>query len=140
MITNTTKQKTRPKPTDYDINLKYLCPNCSQEHWLSYLESSTKNFKIVCECGAMFLIKRVIGFELKYQKKKKKQIIEEKKPVIGEDMPENLLVESTKVLIQYGFTENEAKKMLVESYQKNPLKNISELIKRTLAALGDNNE
>jgi hypothetical protein len=56
------------RPIDYDIHLKYRCKSCDQDHWLSYLEASTNNFKVVCDCGTVFKLKRVVGFTLKYQK------------------------------------------------------------------------
>lgn len=64
---NKTKTKKLQKPIEADIHLKYRCNKCGLDHWLSYREASTKNFKVVCSCGSVFKVKRLVGFKLKYE-------------------------------------------------------------------------
>lgn len=64
---NKTKTKKLQKPIESDIHLKYRCRKCGLDHWLSYREASTKNFKVVCSCGSVFKVKRLVDFKLKYE-------------------------------------------------------------------------
>jgi hypothetical protein len=128
------------KPTDYDIHLKYLCSECGGAHWLSYLEASTKNFKIVCCCGNVFGVRRVTGFNLDYFSKPKTteaaaQISEEVKKEEPKDIPLQLLNKASKVLVGYGFTMAESISMIKSCYSSNPTEDISVLIKQTLVSL-----
>ena len=54
------------EPVDCDLSLIYRCPKCNIEHWLSLNEARTKNFKVVCDCDAIFRVKRVKGIKIKY--------------------------------------------------------------------------
>lgn len=143
MITQTTIEKTSQKPIDYDIHIKYKCPKCDQEHWLSYLQASTKNFKVVCPCGLLFKVKRVVGFDLKYNNKKKKIIqkpleSEQNNPIAPEPVkviatpPVDLIDRSVKILVGYGFTKDEAESLLIKSYEDNPVNDLTSLVKQTL--------
>ena len=147
MITKTTTEKISQKPIDYDIHIKYKCPKCSQEHWLSYLQSSTKNFKVVCSCGLLFRVKRVIGFDLRYKKKSKpvkseqlsesvkiepENIVKPEPVKIVPKPPVDLIEKAVKILVGYGFTENEADELLIKSYENNPVNDLTSLIKQTL--------
>jgi len=139
------------KPVEYDIHLKYICYNCGQVHWLSFLEASTKNFKIACYCGKVFQVKRVSAFKIKYIKKSKilnKQATKPKTPktydtlskekILHPDnqekikVPENLLNQCVKLLVNYGYGHKEAIDLISKSYQKKPTDNVVELIKQTL--------
>lgn len=133
METTTTKKK-RQKPTDHDIHLKYLCDQCGQTHWLSYLEASTKGYKVVCDCGNIFQVKTVVGFELKYSITQPKS--PEIKPVeISATISSDLLDAGSKALIKYGFTKSEAEDLLSRCYSQNPVNDISILVKTTLQSL-----
>jgi DNA-directed RNA polymerase subunit RPC12/RpoP len=128
-----TKKKLQ-KPIDQDIHLKYRCQKCSQEHWLSYKEASTIQFKIVCDCGEVFRVKRVIGFELKFKNQKSKQ----NKPTADnavkepEKTPIDLLEKSVILLVGYGFTKKESIDLINASYTKNPVNDFALLVKQTL--------
>jgi len=122
------KTKKNQKPTEYDIHLKYLCPQCGCSHWLSFLESSTKNYKLVCDCGCVFKVKRTEKFKIKYVESKCQQIVEKNKPVI----PNDILNKASAVLINYGFTKNEAIDLIKQSFHKKPEQNISSLVKTAL--------
>jgi hypothetical protein len=122
------------KPTEYDIHLQYRCPGCCNIHWLSFLESSTKNFKVVCDCGCVFKVKRTTGFKLRYTTKPKSiQQKESKTP--QSTIPEDLLNRAIEALLPYGFTKNESKELLSKAYSNKQTKDIGLLIKNTLEIL-----
>ena len=122
-----TKKKLQ-KPIDQDIHIKYRCPQCSQDHWLSYKEASTINFKIVCDCGEVFKVKRVVGFQLKFKSVKPKLVEIPKIPV-------ELLEKSVTLLVSYGFTKTEASELINASYINNPVDDFGTLVKQTLESL-----
>lgn len=130
------------KPTEHDIHLKYLCQQCGQTHWLSFLEASTKNFKIVCCCGNSFKIKRVDGFKLKYANIKKKPTVVQhtsdsmvSDKLKEQEVPVDLLNNCVKILIGYGYDKQESIELLSSMYRKNPVDSVSSLVKQTLASL-----
>jgi hypothetical protein len=75
------QQTKNQKPIEYDIHFKYLC-SCGQFHWLTYNETTTKNFFIVCDCNKKIKIKTIDSIKIKYKKKKKKEIISDTKDTI----------------------------------------------------------
>lgn len=131
------------KPIEHDIHLKYSCNKCGQPHWLSFLEASTKNFKIVCDCGKVFKVKRVKDFKLTYYKKSKNQSIDstnketvtEKIDTPTQEIPIDLLRESVKILVGYGYEKEEAVDILSKSYHKKPTNNVVFLVKQTLESV-----
>jgi hypothetical protein len=132
------------KPTEYDIHLKYLCQQCGETHWLSFLEASTKNFKVVCSCGNTFKIKRVDGFKLKYTNRKKKSTVVQhtSDPILldnttEQEIPVDLLNSCVKILTGYGYEKEESIDLLSSAYRKNPVDSVSSLVKQTLASLKD---
>jgi hypothetical protein len=132
------------KPTEHDIHLKYLCSHCGETHWLSFLEASTKNFKIVCCCGNTFKVKRVDGFKLKYANRKKKSTVVQHttNPMVSnslteQEIPIDLLHNCVKILIGYGYDKQESIELLSSTYRKNPVDSVSSLVKQTLASLKD---
>ena len=139
-----TKQHHPQKPIEHDIHLKYRCAKCGQDHWLSYLEASTKQFKIACHCGKVFVVKRLSGFKLKYFEKPPVIIplVESVSPVVIDPpiiekpkIPVDLLNKSVTLLIGYGFTQAEAKELLNSSYEQNPIDDYASLVKQTLKLL-----
>ena len=147
------KKCRQQKPIEHDIHLKYRCAKCGQDHWLSYLEASTKQFKIACYCGKVFVVKRLSGFKLRYFNKKPPVVIipvvESVSPVVESicpvviappiiekpKIPVDLLDKSVSLLIGYGFTATEAKELLHTSYEQNPIDDYASLLKQTLSLL-----
>lgn len=132
------------KPIEHDIHLKYLCQQCEETHWLSFLEASTKNFKIVCHCGNIFKVKRVDGFKLKYANRKKKSAIVQhtSDPMVSDslteqEIPIDLLNNCVKILTGYGYDKKESIDLLSSAYRENPVDSVSSLVKQTLASLKD---
>ena len=139
-----TKLHHHQKPIEHDIHLKYRCAKCGQDHWLSYLEASTKQFKIACHCGKVFVVKRLSGFKLKYFEKPPViiPVVESAPPVVVDPpviekpkIPVDLLNKSVTLLIGYGFTQAEAKELLNSSYEQNPIDDYASLVKQTLKLL-----
>ena len=139
-----TKTHHHQKPIEHDIHLKYRCAKCGQDHWLSYLEASTKQFKIACHCGKVFVVKRLSGFKLKYFEKPPViiPVVESAPPVVVDPpviekpkIPVDLLNKSVTLLIGYGFTQAEAKELLNSSYEQNPIDDYASLVKQTLKLL-----
>lgn len=114
------------KPIDTDIHLKYRCKKCTQDHWLSLKEASTKNFKVVCDCGKVFGVRLVTGFKLRYAQKPVKKL---------NNIPVDLLDRSVKLLVGYGFTIQEATESITKSYMENPNDDFASLVKQTLASM-----
>lgn len=140
------KNKTKNlKPIDIDGHFKYRCPNCGIDHWASFKEASTKNFIIVCDCETVFSVKRIVTIDIVYAKSKKpKQKTEtppQKQIVVKSNkesakIPNQLLEKATKMLVALGFTNEEAIKMLTETYASSPTENITLLVKNSVAKIG----
>lgn len=130
------------KPIDIDVHLKYLCPNtnCGYSHWLSLKETQTKNFKVVCDCGTVFLPKSIKKLKVVYCATKK--IFEKKtKNVItiakeDSDISQELLDKAKKTLIAYGFDAIEAESLIKDSYKQKPEQDCVKLVKNTLVLFG----
>lgn len=137
------------KPIDADIHLKYRCPNpdCHIDHWLSLLETQTKNFKVVCDCGTIFLPKRISKIKTIYSKKPKQvpsvessiESTKEKTIEKTNTIDRAILDSSSAVLCVYGFTKKEAIDLILEAYDKNPTEDSGELVKLALKIFGDKN-
>lgn len=131
-----TKKKNQ-KPIDYDLHLKYRCPNnkCNCEHWLSIKETKTKNFKVVCDCETTFSPKQIKKIKIVYLEKEEVKDTETKQPE-KETIPNDLLEKSTETLVNYGFTKEESQKLLISSYIKNITEDCATLIKKALKSIG----
>lgn len=142
-----TKKKNQ-KPIDLDIHLKYRCTNplCEQDHWLSIKEAKTKNFKIVCDCGVVYKPKLIKTIKIIYSHKKKQKKPKSEKLIVErkqtpkekfEGIDIDLLKRCVKVLIGYGFTEEESESLVKDSYTKQPDSDVSRIIKNVLESIGD---
>lgn len=122
----------KPKPIECDVHLKYLCPKCGYDHWLSLKEASTKNYKIVCDCGKVFGVKRTKNIKLIYENSHKQKY---EKRVDSPSIDQSLLNKASSALIAYGFTKEEAINSITEAFQKHPTTDYLELVKQTLASM-----
>lgn len=139
-------QKRSLKPISLDAHFKYRCSNeeCSIEHWLSLKETQTKNFKVVCDCGTVFSPKRISRLKILYKKSHKvkdsKPAQQAEQPVVHKEalveIPVDILDKSAKILTSYGFTDKEARQLLIDSYIKVKNNDIGTLIKFTLETFG----
>src|SRR5690606_23122306 len=51
------------KPVGYNVDLKYQCPQCGSDHWITQQEAKTTGFRIVC-CNKQMVIEPVHKFTL----------------------------------------------------------------------------
>lgn len=106
------------KPIDYDLHLKYLCPNtdCGGLHWISLSEASTRNFKIVCYCGCVFSPKPIDKIKIKYKESKPKN----PKQALNNKPEVSLLDKAVDLLKSYGFEMQEARSLVNQCIEQNP--------------------
>lgn len=146
------KLKTKnQKPIETDAHFKYRCPNCGWDHWISLKESQTKNFKIVCDCDTIFKPKRIKNITIEYYKKSKQvvnktettksQPQESEQKVLEkptQSIDKSILDKCLKLLTQYGFTNSEAKTLILSAYDRLQVNDIGILIKNVLEFIGEN--
>jgi hypothetical protein len=143
MLTQHNKnKKISLKPTKIEAHLQYICPNqdCGFDHWLTLRETQTRNFKIVCECGTVFRPKRVKDLDIVFAKKtnKAKTVSRPSKPSSQTQkitIPIDILNRSAIVLVGYGFTDNEARQMIQDCFDKTQSVDVSFLVKNSLESL-----
>jgi hypothetical protein len=142
-------KKKNQKPIEIDAHFRYKCPNtnCGCTHWLTFKETQTKNFKVVCDCGSIFKPKQIATIKIKYYQPIE-PVIETNNPVIVTEpkieppkqepqIPEKMLAICSKTLIDYGFTQKEAHNLLRQSFILNPTDSAFDLINYTLNMLGN---
>lgn len=135
------KNKKRLKPKEHDVHLKYSCTDCGCDHWLSLLEASTTNFKIVCDCGVVFRVKKVIGIKLLYDKTLSKKPKEKSAAVNVIDIDSNLVAkQAIAIITNYGFTNKEAKDLIKKCYDTSTTYSVSDLVKQALELIKVTNE
>jgi len=136
----------RIEPAGHDIALKYVCPNpsCLFIHWTSLRESQTKNFKMVCDCGNVFIAKRIRDVTINYVCDEKKKevdslpIAESPADTTIEDADDlHFLEEAQKTLVKFGFAEREAEYMIFKEYEKSGSTNPATLVKMSLDFFGE---
>lgn len=150
-----TKQKIIQKPIDIDAHLKYRCPKCGYDYWISLREAKTKNFKIVCDCKTVFEPKMIKKIKISYGSikknlpKKKKIVTESLKkstdpiPVVVETPREKPKIDDilknkcVKLLVTYGFTKSEATDLIIKAYEKNTTDDPVLLVKQALSFIGE---
>lgn len=138
-----TKMQKNQKPIEADIHFKYRCPNknCSVYHWLSLRECKTKNFRVVCECGSIFKPKQINTIKIVYKKVKSATKTTPPTETIENtqinSIPIDTMEKCVKLLCSYGFTTEEANKMLLIAFQRNPTTEANILVKYVLQNLGE---
>jgi hypothetical protein len=121
------------KPTEINLHLKYQCPECSIDHWISLDEAKTPGFIIVCYCRTTLKVKGVKSTKIIFRNQKK---IVAKKQKDTQEIPLEILDSCVKILVGYGYSESEAKLLITKSYADNSTNNPLELIKFTLTNIG----
>lgn len=124
------------KPIDVDAHFKYRCSSCNLDHWISFNQAKTKNYKIVCDCGNVFKPKRIKTIKIVYDEEVK---INQQTRTDSIVIDSEILSKCVKVLIGYGFTNQEAENMVKQTFVKNPTNDCMQLIKNTLESIGVNN-
>ena len=129
------------KPIDIDAHFKYRCASCNLDHWISFNEAKTKNYKIVCDCGNVFKPKRIKTVKIVYEETSKPLQNKAPEPINNVVvLDKEILSKCVGLLTSYGFTNQEAENLIKQTYVKNPTNDCMQLIKNTLESIGVNNE
>jgi DNA-directed RNA polymerase subunit RPC12/RpoP len=125
------------KPKNHSISYEYICSECGLNHWLSDIETKTKNFKIACECGVVLIPKRIKSIDIIYYEKDNKATTKKaKKFKIDQD-----LLEKTCCCLQtYGFEKEEIEPIVIQILEQHGTINQLELVKMVLKTFGEKNE
>ncbi|HUU87218.1 MAG TPA: hypothetical protein VMX17_05645 [Candidatus Glassbacteria bacterium] len=135
------KTWTNLEPVEADIHLKYKCPSCGSENWLSYKETKIQDFKVFCEICENILtpkpVKSITVNFIEQQQKQQEQKQQQKKEEAKQTENDlDFISEAENVLIGFGFTKREAKEMIALEYKKTGEKNPAKLVKFSLDLLG----
>lgn len=135
----TTKTKSL-KPIEIDAQFKYRCPNtnCGSEYWLFLNQVKVKGFKLVCDCGAVYRVRRVEDIKTIYVAKKTKpnqETTEKEQPVPIPDTPDHLK-KAYKILEHYGFSNKESVELVTKVYDITGCTDAVLLVKDALKFLG----
>lgn len=162
-------KKNYQKPIEIDAHLKYRCPKCAYDHWISLIQAQTKNFKIVCDCKTVFQPRRIDKLKILYVKRVIQPSLittvpEENAHVVNEITNEESLTKKetqntiatveeqhkvinkelrdkcAKILIQYGFTQSESRVLITDAYRLENIEDPILLVKKALSLIGDTNE
>lgn len=131
------KTKTKnQKPIELDVHLKYQCPNskCGYCHWLSLVETQTKNFKVVCDCGQVFKPKLIKTLKILYNKTRA-PVVNSETVVKETTVPLDLYRKCATILTGYGFSESETLSLVTDAYTNNNISDAKLLIKYILQNL-----
>lgn len=163
------KEKTRRnkflvlKPVSTDINYEYVCTKCGCNHWISHREACAKNFRIICDCNIVIKPKRILDVKIVYVKSKKQNsressatlekeeittgeksaeildgVVDDTKPYI--ELDNHTLNEASRILIGYGYEENEADTLIRKAFDLYKQNDIAALVKLALKGFGENDD
>lgn len=121
------------KPIELNLHIKYKCPKCDVEHWLSLDEAKTKEYITVCYCKTKLKVKPIKSIRIVYSKSRPSKLKSEKE---SETIPIALLENCVKILTGYGYSSKESKALVEESYSKNPVDDALVIIKNILTTIG----
>jgi len=129
------------KPIDIDAHIKYRCPDkdCGFDHWISLKEAKTKKFKIVCDCGCVFLPRTICKIKIFYKTKTIKNTSTQKNNNEKQEIPLDTAEVCVKILIGYGFTKKESIDLLSNAYKNCENKEPTYLIRFILQNLEKQN-
>lgn len=134
MMNQQKKTTHKVEPCDIDVHFKYMCLNkdCGIEHWILLNESKTKNFKIVCECGNVYIPKRVAKLVIKYANS-----VKNTQPI--QELSNDTLKKCIKILKKYGFDDVESESLIKQAFENSKINEVGSLIKLALQLFGGNN-
>jgi len=164
MTTKEKKKKSKTvvlKPVSKDIYYEYVCPHCGCNHWINHKEACTKNFKIVCDCDIKIRPKRIVDTKIIYAnaKSKKPSSPEPVEPLENNEtsiddtvetggghspdekvekinLDDYVLSEASKILVGYGYEDNEADDLIRKAFELEKQNDISILVKAVLKGIG----
>lgn len=110
------------KPTEYDVSFKYVCDQCEASHWLFLREVQVDGFKVVCECGNIFLTETIDKLNIVYKYK--------------ENLNVDFFDQSVRMMVALGYSKNEAKEMIDKSLAQQSFDSSNDLVKYSLKNFG----
>jgi uncharacterized protein YbcC (UPF0753/DUF2309 family) len=122
------------KPVDVIADLRYRCPNCAIDHWVSLKESRTSNFLIVCDCDTIIKPKRIKTIIVQYAVDSQNKNLPEKK-VEKQNTNQNIIDQANKILKTYGFTSNESIEIIAKYTSEEKYDSVKPLIEKILSNL-----
>lgn len=133
------------KPSGLSTNLIYRCSKCNSEHWVSSNSAKVVGYMIVCDCGEVFKTKPISDIKILYKKKKRKktELVDrvknntDKSVDIQPEISDLTLSSCINVLAGYGYTKSEAASIILKTYQRCRVNNVSELIKLCFNTIGE---
>lgn len=51
-------------PCGFDASLKYKCPKCGDDYWVTLQEAKTPGYIVVCFCGGIIHVKTISSVKL----------------------------------------------------------------------------
>ena len=130
---STIKKIKNLRPIDVDVNLKYVCPNCCLEHWVTLKQVQYSKFVIVCDCDVILKPKTVEKIRTVYHKKNVKSKIDET------TIDPKLLNVCCRTLETYGFGKEESVILVKKAYLDTKSIEAAVLIKHSLSNFGEKN-
>lgn len=127
-----TTKKIIQKPIEIDAHIRYKCPKCDNDFWISLAEARTKNFKIVCDCKTVFQPKRIKKLRIIYSSKQQTH-------VQADQIDHVLKNKCVKALQKYGFEQTEAEDLIIKAYNIYKTQDPLLLIKQAISLIGANN-
>lgn len=136
------KTKTRIiRPKDISANLIYSCPNCNNDHWVSVKAAQVVGYMVVCECGQIFKTKPVKNIKIVYKQRRKKTqeatTLEEQENQKTNQISSHMFGMCVDVLNGYGYTKSESEEIILKTFAKHPIEDISQFIKLCFQTIGD---
>jgi DNA-directed RNA polymerase subunit RPC12/RpoP len=129
------------KPVEADIHLKYICPECGANHWLSLKENKINGYKILCEyCDSILKVKQIEKLKFKFKEEKQEVIKQEPTSLVEENEGVDFLEKSDILLESYGFSKAEAITMIDDAFSKTHSRNINTLVKTAIFDIGVKND
>jgi len=122
------------KPIDVVADLKYRCPNCSIDHWVSLKESRTSNFLIVCDCDTIIKPKRIKTIIVQYVVDSQNKNPPEKK-IEKQNTDQNIIDQANQILKTYGFTSSESNEIIEKYTLEEKYDSVKSLIEKILSNL-----
>lgn len=123
-----TKQQ---KPIQIEASLKYICESCQASHWLFLREAQTENFKVVCECGSIFIPQQIHSLNIQYTNTNNEKCINDTTEY-SHKLDESTVNDCIKTLCSLGYDKAEATGLVAIAYKELNSNDSTKIIKYIL--------
>lgn len=124
------------RPSEIDINLKYVCKGCRSEHWVSMQDIQNPKHKIHCYfCDISIEIDPISNIDIIYISDKLKKDKEQQKRTEQYNKLDTI-DRCAITLVSYGFSKDEAKNLSWRAYEKYQTEDIGFLVKKIIFDFG----